>query len=98
MSPIGTHGISSNTSISSVQNVPTSEHATSIIDTTHIYNPYTNRYQPRITVSLTQPSKSRQTYFRSPDNDHYFWVGDDMSQQPNNTSTRLVFHSTNGIF
>ena len=87
MSPLGDHGILPR----SVNDAPNQEHATSIIDTTHIFNPYTNRYQPISIASHKKLSTTRQTFLRSRDNDHHFWIGDDMSTQPSKNCSRIVF-------
>ena len=82
---------------------PNDGHATGIISNpttqcpltdSHLYNPYTKKYQPLTTPKPPQP-KTKQKFLRSTSNDQYFWIGDDMTFTPDKNSTRLVLHNTN---
>ena len=66
MSPLGNSG---NLSTQTSPSVP-SEHATSIIDTTHIFNPCTNKCKKRTIATKTTPPPLKQTFLRTPETIH----------------------------
>ena len=70
--------------------------ATSIIDTQYTYNPYSRNYQNKSTQP--KPTPLPQRILRSHENDHKFWIGDDMSYRTHHQHTRLILHTCNGGF